>query len=57
MEETNQLKERIAFLEETYKQLVDEYMEFTCMCNKPIHFHTFKDEVEFKNELLKRIDG
>jgi hypothetical protein len=59
MEENNEiqlLKNRIDLLEKKYKELVDEYMEFTCMCNKPVYFHTFKDETEFKNELLKRID-
>ncbi len=56
MEEINQLKERIEFLESKYKELVDEYMEFTCMCNKPVHFHLFKDENEIRENLLKRID-
>jgi len=56
MEEINQLKERIDFLEKKYKELVDEFMEFKCMCNKPVHFHLFKDESEIRENLLKKIN-
>ncbi len=57
MDEIKELKERIEFLENKYKELVEEYMEFKCMCNKPVHFHLFKDENEVKENLLKRIDA
>jgi hypothetical protein len=56
MDEIKELKERIEFLETKYKELVDEYMDFTCMCNKPVHFHLFKDENEIKENLLNRIN-
>jgi len=56
MDEIKELKERIEFLENKYRELVDEYIDFTCMCNKPIHFHLLKDENEIKENLLNRIN-
>jgi hypothetical protein len=56
MEEINQLKERIEFLELKYKELVDDYVQFKCRCNKPFQFHKGTPEEEIKEELLKRID-
>jgi|LauGreDrversion4_2_1035121.scaffolds.fasta_scaffold12264_8 hypothetical protein len=56
MEEINQLKERIEFLELKYKELVDDYVQFKCRCNKPFQFHKGTPAEEIKEELLKRID-
>lgn len=57
MDEINDLKDRVEFLENKYKELVEEFMQFKCMCNKPVHFHLLKDENEIKEDLLKRIDA
>ena len=58
MEENRDYKillERVILLENRYSQLVDEYINFHCMCNKPMEFHQFKDIDDLKNELLERI--
>ena len=56
MEEIEKLKNQNEFLRQEYLKLVDEYISFTCMCNKPIHFHMFKTQEEIKTNLLNRIE-
>lgn len=56
MDEINKLQNRVKFLEDQYKELVEEMLDFTCMCNKPYTFHVYREETELRNELLKRID-
>lgn len=55
MEEIKELKERIQFLEEKYKELVDKITDSTCQCRKPMWMHFQKPEQEFKEELLNKI--
>ena len=55
MEEINQLKERIEFLEKKYTELVENYVQFKCKCNKPFQFHKGTPAEEIKEELLKQI--
>jgi len=55
MDEIKELKERIAFLEEKYKELVEEVVKTECQCGKamPMHFHM--NEQLLREQFLNKI--
>jgi hypothetical protein len=55
MDEIKELKEQIKFLEEKYKELVEEIVKSECQCGKamPIHFHM--NEESLKEHFLNKI--
>jgi hypothetical protein len=55
MDEIKQLQERIEFLEEQYKNLVNNFVNFTCMCGKTANVHLFTSKEKLEEDLLKKL--
>lgn len=56
MDEINELKERIQFLEEKYKELVEEYIGTKCLCGKPVEMHLLSTNDAIRERLLNKIN-
>jgi hypothetical protein len=55
MDEIKELKERIEFLEQKYKDLVDEILGESCQCQKPMWMHLGGTEEQIKEYFLNKI--
>ena len=55
MEEIKRLEERISLLEKEYKELVNKFINFNCMCGKPANMHLQTTKETLEEELLKKI--
>ena len=55
MDEIKELKERIEFLEEKYKELVEEIVKNECQCGKPMPSHFYMNEQSLRDQFLNKI--
>jgi len=55
MDEIKELKERIEFLEEKYKELVEEIVKNECQCGKPMPMHFHMNEELLRSHFLNKI--
>ena len=56
MDEIKKLEERVQFLEEKYKELVEEYIGTKCLCGKPVEMHLLSNNDAIRERLLNKIN-